>query len=133
MDGDGPVYDVDEARALVPEIRATLLALAVERRAYAEAHAALHAAQRATDLDPAEEAAAIREQEEIAAGRRARMEALLDLFEERAIQVRDLDAGLVDIPTLRDGRRAWLCWRMGDPDLAFWHSTREGFASRRPL
>ena len=121
----------DEARALVPEIRATLLALAVERRAHAEAHAALHAARHATD--DAAIPAALRGQETASAERRERIRALLDLLDARGIQVRDLDNGLVDIPTLRDGRRAWLCWRLADRDVGFWHTTREGFASRRPL
>lgn len=127
MDPDGPVYDLDEARALVPEIRATLLALAVERRAHAEAHGARHAD------DDAAIPAALRGQETASAERRERIRALLDLLEERGLQVRDLDHGLVDIPTLRDGQRAWLCWRLADRDVGFWHTTREGFASRRPL
>jgi hypothetical protein len=130
MDPDERVYDIDEARALLPEIRATLLALAVERRAYAEAHAALHAAD---DAGHDAESTTVRAREAEASGRRARIRALLDLLEARGVQVRDLDNGLVDIPTLRDGRRAWLCWRLADPELSFWHTTREGFTSRRPL
>jgi hypothetical protein len=59
--------------------------------------------------------------------------ALIEHLEGMGVVVRDLDAGLVDIPTLRDGERAWLCWRLADPDLGWWHTTREGFSSRRPL
>jgi hypothetical protein len=61
------------------------------------------------------------------------MRALVELLEARGIELRDLEEGLVDIPTERDGERAWFCWRLSDPELAFWHTTREGFASRRPL
>lgn len=93
-------YTVDEARELLPAIRATLLQVALERR---------------TRADP------------------AALEALLGHLESLGVAVRDLEAGLVDIPTLRDGRRAWLCWRLDDPDLGWWHTTREGFSSRRPL
>jgi hypothetical protein len=59
--------------------------------------------------------------------------ALLEHLEGLGVVLRDVDSGLVDFPTLRDGERAWLCWRLADPDLSFWHTTREGFASRRPL
>lgn len=59
--------------------------------------------------------------------------ALLEHLQGLGLVVRDLDAGLVDIPTIRDGERAWLCWRLADPDLGWWHTTREGFASRRRL
>ena len=61
------------------------------------------------------------------------MRALLDHLDSLGIVVRDLDEGLVDFPTLRDGERAWLCWKLSDGDLAYWHTTREGFASRQPL
>lgn len=59
--------------------------------------------------------------------------ALLSHLESLGIVVRDLEEGLVDFPTLRDGERAWLCWKLSDGQLDYWHSTREGFASRQPL
>jgi hypothetical protein len=61
------------------------------------------------------------------------LRALLDHLESLGIVVRDLDEGLVDFPTLRGGELAWLCWKLSDGDLGYWHTTREGFASRRPL
>ena len=64
---------------------------------------------------------------------RATLQALLDHLGSLGVVVRDLDAGLVDIPSVRDGERAWLCWRLDDPDLGWWHTPREGFASRRRL
>ncbi|MGQ0607018.1 MAG: DUF2203 family protein, partial [Chloroflexota bacterium] len=64
---------------------------------------------------------------------RTRVRDLLDHLESLGVVVRDLDAGLVDIPTLREGERAWLCWRLSDPELGFWHTTREGFSTRRAL
>jgi hypothetical protein len=59
--------------------------------------------------------------------------ALLDHLDSLGIVVRDLDEGLVDFPTVRDGEPAWLCWKLTDADLGYWHTTREGYASRRPL
>jgi hypothetical protein len=61
------------------------------------------------------------------------LRALLDHLEALGIVVRDLDEGLVDLPTVRGGERAWLCWKLSDADLGYWHTTREGFASRQPL
>ncbi len=48
-------------------------------------------------------------------------------------QVKDLDTGLVDFPTLRDGEEALLCWQVGEGEIAWWHGADEGFAGRRPL
>ena len=65
--------------------------------------------------------------------RREILRALLDHLDSLGIVVRDLDEGLVDFPTMRGGERAWLCWKLSDGDLGYWHTTREGFASRQPL
>jgi hypothetical protein len=48
--------------------------------------------------------------------------------------LRDVDSGLVDFPArVRGGRTVFLCWRLGEPEIAFWHGTNEGFAGRKPL
>jgi hypothetical protein len=48
-------------------------------------------------------------------------------------QVKDLDSGLLDFPSLRDGREILLCWRVGEDRIGFWHDADEGFAGRKPL
>lgn len=47
--------------------------------------------------------------------------------------VKDLDLGLVDFPSLKEGREIYLCWRWGEEEVAFWHGLDEGFAGRKPL
>jgi hypothetical protein len=49
------------------------------------------------------------------------------------IVVRDLDAGLVDFPALRDGDEIYLCWLVDEPVVAHWHAIEAGFMGRRPL
>lgn len=49
------------------------------------------------------------------------------------VQVKDLDKGLLDFPCLIDGQTVLLCWKLGEKEIAFWHSTEEGFAGRRPI
>jgi pyruvate kinase len=51
---------------------------------------------------------------------------------DMGVELRDLEMGLVDFPGERDGAAVWLCWRLADPSVAFWHPTDEGYASRRP-
>lgn len=41
--------------------------------------------------------------------------------------------GLVDFPTLIDGREAYLCWKLGEPEVLFWHELEAGFAGRQSL
>ena len=47
--------------------------------------------------------------------------------------VKDLDVGLVDFPTLFRGEEVYLCWRMDEDDIDYWHGVHEGFAGRRPI
>jgi hypothetical protein len=49
------------------------------------------------------------------------------------IVVRDLDSGLCDFPARREGRTIFLCWRLGEPAIAWWHEPEAGFAGRRPI
>lgn len=41
--------------------------------------------------------------------------------------------GLIDFPCLMDGREVYLCWRLGEPEVLFWHDLDSGFAGRQSL
>jgi hypothetical protein len=47
--------------------------------------------------------------------------------------VKDIDLGLVDFPSMRDDEPIYLCWKLGEPVVAYWHGVEEGFSARRPL
>ena len=47
--------------------------------------------------------------------------------------VKDVDSGLVDFPSLRDGVPVFLCWQLGEDEIAYWHELEEGFAGRKPV
>lgn len=63
----------------------------------------------------------------------ARVAELLERIHEWGILLRDLDSGLIDFPTVMEGRDAFLCWRLGEPQVAYWHFPEDGFAGRTPL
>jgi hypothetical protein len=52
---------------------------------------------------------------------------------ELEVVLRDLDRGLLDFPSLRDGREVYLCWQEGEDAIGFWHEPDAGFVGRRPL
>lgn len=54
-------------------------------------------------------------------------------LEEIGVVVKDLDAGLVDFLSLRDGEEVFLCWQLGEQDVAWWHGLDEGFRGRKPI
>ena len=47
--------------------------------------------------------------------------------------VKDLDMGLLDFPALLDGVEVYLCWKLGEPRIEWWHSTEEGYSGRRRI
>jgi hypothetical protein len=49
------------------------------------------------------------------------------------VQVKDLEKGLLDFPSTMDGKTVLLCWKLGEPAIAHWHTEEEGFAGRKPL
>jgi hypothetical protein len=57
----------------------------------------------------------------------------VDDIVELGVEVKDLDEGLVDFPALHRGETVLLCWRLGEDEIRYWHSVRDGFAGRRPL
>jgi len=55
-------------------------------------------------------------------------------LETLGVQLKDFERGLVDFPSLRDGRIVLLCWQLGEGDeLEWWHDVDAGFAGRTPL
>ncbi|MCU0505660.1 MAG: DUF2203 domain-containing protein [Chloroflexi bacterium] len=70
---------------------------------------------------------------------RARIRALVDQMEAAVgrldawgIALRDLRTGLLDFPALVEGRQVWLCWRLGEEEVAWWHEATTGFERRQP-
>ncbi len=61
------------------------------------------------------------------------MQADVAWLDERSIMLRDIPTGLVDLPALAGGRPVWLCWRLGEDSVGFWHGQEDGFAGRLPL
>jgi hypothetical protein len=47
--------------------------------------------------------------------------------------VKDLDIGLIDFPTLFGGEEVYLCWKLGEAGIQFWHGVHEGFRGRKPI
>jgi len=136
-------YDFDKANTRLPELRETLLRLRDQRdeivgvrNRIVELNApaltgAPHAAP--TGLSEAEVA-------EETQRLRMRMQGLVDQMQAAvlkvdgwSIQLRDIQTGLVDFPALAAGRPIWLCWRLGEPQVMWWHEVTEGFDSRRRI
>jgi hypothetical protein len=57
----------------------------------------------------------------------------VDAIQQTGCLVKDLETGLVDFPSLRGGEEIYLCWKLGEARIGYWHGIEEGFTGRKPL
>jgi hypothetical protein len=57
----------------------------------------------------------------------------IEKIQEFGCVIKDLDIGLIDFTTLFRGEEVYLCWKLGEAGISFWHGTHEGFAGRKPI
>jgi hypothetical protein len=127
-------FTPEEANAALAEVR-PLVEQMVERRgqhvAALERQEELEAHIRGNGggIPPAELAEAAAEVERLA----RELARVVDELNTLGVEVKDLDEGLVDFPALRRGEPVLLCWKLGEPEVGYWHTLDDGFAGRRPL
>jgi hypothetical protein len=127
-------YAIDEANAALHEVERILAALRDQRE---ELIALRDRVVEATPDDGETPPAGIAEKIRLL---RLGMQGLIDQMQagvarlvDMEITLRDISTGLIDFPALVSGRPVWLCWRLGETEVANWHAHDEGFESRRPL
>lgn len=59
--------------------------------------------------------------------------AVMERINDWGVQVKDLDLGLIDFPTLYKGREVLLCWKLGEERIGYWHGADEGYRGRKPI
>lgn len=57
----------------------------------------------------------------------------LDTIRELGGEMKDVDTGLVDFPARRNGEDVYLCWRLGEEAVTWWHAPQAGFGGRHPI
>jgi len=63
----------------------------------------------------------------------SRLAALHEELQAVGVELRDYELGLVDFPATHENRSVWLCWRLGESEVSFWHEREDGMAGRQPI
>ena len=125
------LYTVQEARELIPELRPLLEALQLEQRRMQRE------IERLNDLTPAMQqngyAAQAAEHERLILELGESIREKLDQFELMGIEVKDIESGVIDFPSERDGRVVLLCWKVDEETVTHWHEIDDGYRGRQPL
>lgn len=120
-------YTVAEANALLPTLRPLVAKLLAARQRILDAQ---------PDLWPVLEKAAGNGGSQQAAVVLADFEKLrhsVKAIEGLGLELKDINTGLLDFWSQRDGRDVYLCWRYNEATVAHWHDIEAGFAGRQPL
>jgi hypothetical protein len=127
-------FTPDEANAALTELRPLVEELVAEKRALDEAQeradeVSSRISGNGGDLPPAQ----LAEVHDLVSRRATALARTLEQIQSLGVVVKDLDSGLVDFPSVRDGEDVLLCWQLGEDEVAFWHRYEDGYAGRRPI
>lgn len=124
-----------EAEGFLPEVERLLRSSIQAKHDYESGEAELNQiAQRITLMG-----GTLVRREEVVASRTRKdssarvLKAAMERLEEIGCQVKDLETGLIDFPTLYRDREVYLCWKLGEDKIAFWHHIEDGFRGRQPI
>ncbi|HKW97311.1 MAG TPA: DUF2203 domain-containing protein [Bryobacteraceae bacterium] len=128
-------FTLEEAESLLPEIEKGLREAISQKSEYAKADNALQAInQRVIMLGGVLVDRSAIYQNKLQRDKSAELlKASIEKIQEFGCLIKDLDTGLIDFPTLFRGQEVYLCWKLGEPAIAFWHGVHEGFAGRKAI
>ncbi|MEO8594032.1 MAG: DUF2203 domain-containing protein [Candidatus Solibacter sp.] len=128
-------FTLAEAQGMIPEVDRLLRDALVAKVDYQDAERVIqefteHVMMMGGVVVDRERVIASRTRREEAA---ARLRSGLEAVQETGCLLKDLDIGLVDFPTLLRGVEVYLCWKLGESGIGFWHGVEEGFRGRKPI
>ena len=126
-------FTVDEATALLPRLREIVPELQDKKLALDRLRHELEEATQAAAGNGHLQADQLSQKRREAQVLAERLNKLLAEVNELGCELKGLEEGLIDFPTQREGRTVYLCWRLGEEEIAYWHELDTGFGGRRPL
>ena len=128
------LFTLEEANELVPWLEATFqrLAPALEELGRLQGRLLELQRRRRSNGASSNQEEVSRAQEELTRLAQRCEDTVKEII-DRGIIVRDPTSGLVDFPSLRQGREVYLCWIGGEERIEYWHEMDRGFAHRQPL
>ncbi|MCQ4367217.1 MAG: DUF2203 domain-containing protein [Sulfolobales archaeon] len=113
MEPEYPFFDLKAAKSLVPELRRL-------HREYTEVKRKVEEALLSGDKEALSEYT-------------RKVNEIVTKITRMGVMIRDLDMGLFDFPAVIDGRSAYLCWKVDEPDVMYYHYAEDGFAGRKRI
>lgn len=127
------LFSVEEARALLPQVRPVLERLREAFVALRGSRAREAAQRRASMADGHPIALPSPGDEEEREGHEETLRECMEKLDGWGIQVKDPERGLIDFPHERNGVVVLLCFELSETELGYWHAIETGYAGRQPI
>lgn len=127
-------FTVAEANSTLPLLRAIVRDITELARELRDRHERLNRLKPGDRfrLSDAHDEELLQVQAELQRGQEKMKEYVRELS-QLGVELKDYFTGLIDFPSLRNGRPVYLCWRLGEPEVGYWHDLEAGFAGRQKL
>ena len=124
-----------EAEGLLPKVQRLLVGIRQQKERYQQADSELAAISQRISVTggmvpPREYILQLRSEKDASA--RALKDAV-EQIQSIGCQLKDVETGLVDFPTLYRDREVYLCWKLGESSIGFWHHIEDGYRGRKPI
>jgi hypothetical protein len=127
------LFTLDEANALLPRLREILTGMQETQASVDRLQAELAGLAQAASGNGHLLLAQMERKRREAQALSERLNQSLEEINEIGCELKGLEEGLIDFPAERDGRTVYLCWKLGEERIAYWHELDTGFAGRQPL
>jgi hypothetical protein len=129
------IFTLQEAESMIPQLEGWLREVIDSKKQVVELDSEFQEIQvriqmmGGSDINPA----GIAEKKMLRNRNVERLNSLVDNIQQTGCLVKDLDMGLIDFPALKGAEEVYLCWKMGESRIDFWHGVAEGFSGRKRI
>ncbi len=128
------VFTIPQANAMLPLVRAITRDLVHLSREVVDRHERVEHLKAGRDITSGdlydEELAQI--EDELAKDRK-RLHDFVDELRQLGVEPKSGVDGIVDFPAMLDGELVYLCWKLGEAEILYWHALDSGYDGRQPV
>jgi hypothetical protein len=126
------LYTLEEANAMLPLLRSILRDVTVLQADLRERYERLVRLQKTDGMDKVHRDEVQQMIEDFERAQEKMREYEFEL-EKLSVELKDYDTGLIDFRHMKDGREVYLCWKLGEAEVAHWHELNAGFSGRQKI
>ncbi len=127
------LFSLDEANALLPQLERIVEELRSTRESISDAQREATNVARQARRNGHDRTGDIAEARRRLSDLISRFDSTIKSIGDMGCELKDLEIGLFDFRTMREGRVVYLCWKVGEPEIGYWHDLQEGYGGRRRL